>query len=1180
MENPNEPGIVPEAPKKKSKKKLIIGAVLGSLLIVAIVLGATTNFFGAMDLYLSGDSGDGTTVTKDLSETDLSLTEATAPATSMTITSNMVALDFTDATTLERIKYDDIYVDSVEAIESSDTGEYTTFSMTMCSTQSDIYDLQMYLELDDGSDTYKADGNTNNGQLQTDVPAGYCVPEYVYLDESFGITTLEPNTTYTLTGYIDTSEHNEGSMNDSATDEFTTPMEVAAMDTIKTITLVAGSEDGSDGDDGVEIGKATVLENWGLLEKDEISTVTHETAPIDTGKFDMSLDDVFIASVSVDEEYTKAYVEIGSTTTELVDFSVILELENNDDSSDYDSAYISTDVLAGETSLEIVTLSSLNEVKLTEGETYTLTATIVPISSPFIDWDDYNEYTLNDSDSVEFTIPEEDSGKETPDSAADIEALTADVAVDVADGTVDADEEDDDTDSGKEVPDSAADVEDLVADIDVTDGSIDTAEEDDDEGKNVYVGDIGYSEDNNMFYCELCGENTDGDESVKIQFYANGTSDIKGVTTPDDSCKTYYSSDVEDFGVEKGETVTLEVAVDYHEYVDETDETDNTAEASVTIGEEGSSGFSLVEEAIIVTTDEEEEDTTVSKEKEDSIRDWLGMGSTDTASKDLSVESVSIEADYTNFYAEVCGEDTTGTEQATLTFNANDYEHELNITVPADRDDSNCKTFYSWEVDNFFLEDGETYTVTATVEFIEDEDEDTDDDNDSAEHEFEMPSEDENVNDDLLLNPSILMVRIGDLNAENNEDGTDTDPLADYTTTLETSDNDLLVVDLIEVLAFEDDDDYDETGDGVELENVIGPHWDALYLYVYPTSDDTDYRSIQLNVDGYLEEEIFSNDTLGTYDIGDGTDNQVEISVWYEFPSANTEEDNIRDLAKIKDNLGDMFDTLKNATETAEEDDTVIETLDDIITTVTSTPEVYLSDDATDDYVEAVEEAVSEEEEITNDKLEEAKEGVVEAETDAVEKVSPFSDVAINEWYGESVNEIYELGIVSGYGDGSGYGPSNNVTVAEMLKIALMSSGWGPAPSTITPDLEQAQSHWASQYVAMAEMLDLSIVQDLYDLNRNATRAEVVELMLEAIVGVDGIPDYTTCSFADCENADDQMEDVEYAYELGIITGYPNGSFGYTNDINRAETATIVSRALAVFGLYDAVLELVEAANY
>src|SRR3989339_1987001 len=48
METNNQTVGVPTSPYKKSKKKLIISAVVGTFLIASIVLGATTNFFGMM----------------------------------------------------------------------------------------------------------------------------------------------------------------------------------------------------------------------------------------------------------------------------------------------------------------------------------------------------------------------------------------------------------------------------------------------------------------------------------------------------------------------------------------------------------------------------------------------------------------------------------------------------------------------------------------------------------------------------------------------------------------------------------------------------------------------------------------------------------------------------------------------------------------------------------------------------------------------------------------------------------------------------------------------------------------------------------------------------------------------------------------------------------------------------
>jgi len=239
-------------------------------------------------------------------------------------------------------------------------------------------------------------------------------------------------------------------------------------------------------------------------------------------------------------------------------------------------------------------------------------------------------------------------------------------------------------------------------------------------------------------------------------------------------------------------------------------------------------------------------------------------------------------------------------------------------------------------------------------------------------------------------------------------------------------------------------------------------------------------------------------------------------------------------------------------------------------------PSVLISDTVTETVAETVEDNLSEDE-MTDDELDAAIDSTAGYIDDSsayvmyVEGSSPFLDVSYSDacWYCTFVDTMKDRGIVSGYKNSDGslsgeFGPGNNVTIAELLKIALETAG--EDESSHIPDLSSAKDHWAQGYVAKGEELGIPILDDSdLDINRNASRGEVIQTVFAAL-GID-TSDYTSSSFTDSSSAGDHLGPVEYAKDLDIIEGYSDGTFGYTSSVNRAEIAKIITNTISALGL-------------
>lgn len=176
-----------------------------------------------------------------------------------------------------------------------------------------------------------------------------------------------------------------------------------------------------------------------------------------------------------------------------------------------------------------------------------------------------------------------------------------------------------------------------------------------------------------------------------------------------------------------------------------------------------------------------------------------------------------------------------------------------------------------------------------------------------------------------------------------------------------------------------------------------------------------------------------------------------------------------------------------------------------------------------------------------------------------------FSDVLVNSWYFPYLHELQASAIVSGYKDSEGnltgkFGPGDKLTVAEAMKIAVEANFWGNRPLGEVSLPERLRGHWGAEYFERGIDEGVSLVSDLEGFNpdRPITRGELVNLITE--LELNEIPEYESYSAPDLEGYE-YADGVEYGFERGWISGYPDGSFRPEGLLNRAEIVKIASKA-------------------
>jgi len=187
-----------------------------------------------------------------------------------------------------------------------------------------------------------------------------------------------------------------------------------------------------------------------------------------------------------------------------------------------------------------------------------------------------------------------------------------------------------------------------------------------------------------------------------------------------------------------------------------------------------------------------------------------------------------------------------------------------------------------------------------------------------------------------------------------------------------------------------------------------------------------------------------------------------------------------------------------------------------------------------------------------------------------------LEDVPREQWFARYVEDMAERRIITGYKDAAGnplgvFGPADQVTVEQLAKIVVQAARVDQSVCPAVPMNDAAANSWSAQFIACAEELGWQVFSDgSVNPARAALRFEVVTTVLEAF-GRDLMP-ATGTMFRDVSNTMPARYAIETAATDGIVSGYTDakgqltGQFGPFDTVNRAETAKVVSLAIATYG--------------
>jgi hypothetical protein len=183
-------------------------------------------------------------------------------------------------------------------------------------------------------------------------------------------------------------------------------------------------------------------------------------------------------------------------------------------------------------------------------------------------------------------------------------------------------------------------------------------------------------------------------------------------------------------------------------------------------------------------------------------------------------------------------------------------------------------------------------------------------------------------------------------------------------------------------------------------------------------------------------------------------------------------------------------------------------------------------------------------------------------ETGEVEITTDVDVILITDIYGHWAQDyivtLISEGVVSGYEDGT-YRPDDVINRAEFTKIVMGALGYD-IPDTMTTDYftDVVSSQWYAAYaeVAYEEGIIEGYDDGTFGADLEINRAEAMKILLAAADIETETP--TESPFTDVSVDDWFAPYVITAYEMEIVSGYDDGSFGAADSMTRGQVAKVI----------------------
>lgn len=174
---------------------------------------------------------------------------------------------------------------------------------------------------------------------------------------------------------------------------------------------------------------------------------------------------------------------------------------------------------------------------------------------------------------------------------------------------------------------------------------------------------------------------------------------------------------------------------------------------------------------------------------------------------------------------------------------------------------------------------------------------------------------------------------------------------------------------------------------------------------------------------------------------------------------------------------------------------------------------------------------------------------------------STFGDCTDSHWAYESVKNLKESDIISGYPDGNFY-PERTINREEFVKMVMIAADLFEEGKEC--DFKDVSTdEWHYKYIASAysaKIID-GIGEGNFGVGANMKREDVAVIIFRVLQNCGKITDTQTsrAEFSDKENISDYaVEAVSVLSDMGVLNGFEDGSFRPKDYLTRAESAKVL----------------------
>jgi len=189
--------------------------------------------------------------------------------------------------------------------------------------------------------------------------------------------------------------------------------------------------------------------------------------------------------------------------------------------------------------------------------------------------------------------------------------------------------------------------------------------------------------------------------------------------------------------------------------------------------------------------------------------------------------------------------------------------------------------------------------------------------------------------------------------------------------------------------------------------------------------------------------------------------------------------------------------------------------------------------------------------------------------TGEVTPANTFTDVEQHKWAQAAIYELAERDILNGNGDGT-FDPDGTLTREQAVKLLVLSMQRSIQASDNVYQKDNGYKDcvygsWYYPYISYAKEKKLvnGLNRGEFGIGAAVTRQDLAVMLYRAMVNLDIVDESQLASFTDYEAMSEYAKDpVSVLGGMGIINGFPDGSFAPQEKTSRAQAAVIFARFL------------------